>query len=42
MSGCLIVLDGIEAQFVGGLLLGGDVADGAGVFAHQDGDQTWG
>ena len=38
----LVVLNGIETEFVGGLLLGGDVADGAGVLAHQDGDQARG
>ena len=40
--GGLIVLNGIEAQFMGGLLLGGDIADGAGIFPHQDGDQAGG
>ena len=38
----LIVLDGVEPQLMGGLLLGGDVADGGRVFAHQDGDQAGG
>ncbi len=38
----LVVLDGIETELVGGLLFGGDVADGAGVLAHQDGDQARG
>ena len=42
ISGGLVVLDGIEAELVGGLLFGGDVADGAGVLAHQDGDQARG
>ena len=38
--GRLIVLNGMKAQFMGGLLLGGDIADGGGIFPHQDGDQA--
>jgi hypothetical protein len=32
----------MEAQFMGGFLLGGDVADGTRIFTYQDGDQAWG
>ena len=41
-GGGLVVLDGVEAQLMGGFLLGGDVADGTRVFTHQNGDQTRG
>jgi len=34
--------DGVEAQLMGGLLFGSDVAHGTRIFTYQNGDQTRG